>query len=76
MGHPEEYISEDEYEDTQEQYEAEVSQWQRYFEEEIKLTPDKAKKFMDESWKPSYNKWLDSIGRGDDNWWIKQDSEV
>ena len=76
MKHQEEYTTEDQYEDNQEQYEAEVNQWQRYFEEEMKLSPDKARKLMKEEWEPSYNKWLDSIGSDEKNWWRQQDDEV
>ena len=61
MSGQEEYISEEEYEDNQERFEAEVSQWQRYFEEEMGVSTEKAKELMDDNWKPTYNKWLDEL---------------
>ena len=67
-------MDEEEYEDHQERVEAEVSQWQRYFEEERGISTEKAKELMDETWKPTYNKWLDDSGYND--WWRYQDREI
>ena len=67
-------MDEAEYEDHQERVEAEVSQWQRYFEEEMGISTGKAKELMDETWKPTYNKWLDDSGYND--WWRYQDREI
>ena len=75
MSNQEEYISEEEYEDNQERVESEVSQWQRYFEEEMGIDTEKAKELMDNKWKPEYNKWLDETGSGDRDWWKYQDRE-
>ena len=75
MSYQEEYISEEEYEDNQERFEAEVSQWQRYFEEEMGVSTEKAKELMDDNWKPTYNKWLDETGSGDRDRWKYQDRE-
>jgi|TARA_R110000744_G_scaffold126667_5_gene233088 hypothetical protein len=66
-------MDEDEYENHQERFEAEVSQWQRYFEEEVGVSAEKAKELMDDNWKPTYNKWLDDTGYKD--WWKHQDKE-
>jgi len=68
-------MDEEEYEDHQERFEAEVSQWQRYFEEEIGVSTERAKELMDDNWKPTYNKWLDETGSGDRDWWRYQDRE-
>ena len=54
MSDPEEYLNEDEHEDNQERFEAEVSQWQRYFEEEMGVSTEKAKELMNDNWKPEY----------------------
>ena len=70
MSDPEEYLNEDEHEDNQERFEAEVSQWQRYFEEEMGVSTE-----MNDNWKPEYNKWLNETGSGDRNWWKYQDRE-
>ena len=51
------------------------SQWQRYFEEEMGVSSDKAKKLMEDNWKPTYNKWLDETGSGETDWWKHQDKE-
>ena len=67
-------MDEEEYEDHQERVEAEVSQWKRYFEEEMGISTEKAKELMDETWKPTYNKWLDDSGYND--WWRYQDREI
>ena len=76
MKHPEEYTSEEEYEDNLEQLESEVNQWQRYFEEEIGLSKEDAVKAVKDNWIPSYNKWLDDTGAGGKDWWTHQDMEI
>jgi hypothetical protein len=68
-------MDEEEEDNHQQRFEAEVSQWQRYFEEEVGVSSERARELMDNNWKPTYNKWLDETGSGDRDWWKYQDRE-
>jgi len=60
-------------EQDQQQFEAEVQQWERE-EREIKFI-EKVQKSRGFDWEPAYNAWLDKYGHSDDDWWKTLDKE-